>query len=353
MFAEKHRPEVGVRVVVDLVVGVALAARDEAVKRPLHVCEEPTLVLVDDNTGGGVRDEDGTEAAVGVVGEFAGHRVGHVHNVESVGCLDLDGHTPRHGREGNESRRRSAGRAWALAGLARPPSNRPVARPVTVRGSNALIRRGVVPDVMRTLAPTRGNLHATERQIHHAERGHDVLRRRLDGLIFELLDVLDRERAVRQRLGEHYGAAQATFDLAWALEGQVGLEGIVRARQAHPELSVTIRNVMGIDVPTVRSSATTSDLLGHGYGLVGSSAAVDETVDAYERLLGDIVAVATVEAELRVLVDEIGRVRRRVAALRRVVLPRLRDRRARIRRGLAERERDELSRLLWFKRRHD
>lgn len=211
----------------------------------------------------------------------------------------------------------------------------------------------VVPDAMRTVAPTRGHLHETERQIHHAERGHDVLRRRLEGLVLELMDVLDRERSARQRLDEHDGAARATLDLAWALEGQVGLEGVVRARQTHPDLSVTTRNVMGIAVPTVSSSATTSDLLGHGYGLVGSSAAVDETVDAYERLLGDIVAVATIEAELRVLVAEIGRVRRRVAALERVVLPRLRDRRAQIRRGLAERERDDLSRLLWFERRHD
>jgi len=206
---------------------------------------------------------------------------------------------------------------------------------------------------MRTVTPTRHNLYATVERIDIAERGANVLRRRLDGLIMTFMDVFDRYESARDRLDDAYETAASTFALVRAMEGEISLDGIVRSRHPHPVLTLSSRNVMGTDILQIEASSIGSDLSDRGYGLIGTSPVVDDLVEAYERLLERLVVVAEVTAALRRLLTDIETTKRRVNAIEKAVLPRLRADRTYIERHLEEREREERIRQKWIKNKRD
>ncbi|WP_276259085.1 V-type ATP synthase subunit D [Haloglomus litoreum] len=202
---------------------------------------------------------------------------------------------------------------------------------------------------MRPTTPTRQTLHRLEDRIEFAERGRDVLERKLEALVFEFGDVLDQYESTRSDLDKAYATAQSELDHVRAVEGDIELRGIARARKHHPTMTTASKNLMGVRVPLFEPRDITVDITEHGYGLVGTSPVVDEVVDAYEALLEQVVVAAEVATALRILLDEIGTTRHRVNALEKAVLPDLRAEASYIRRHLAERERDERVRQKWFK----
>lgn len=201
----------------------------------------------------------------------------------------------------------------------------------------------------RTRKPTRTNLYKLADQIELAERGHDILERKRDGLILEFMDVLDEYEAESDALVGAYAHAQDRESHVRAMEGDVALEGIARARRDHPELTVTQRNVMGVTISEFEAHRISTPVGEHGYGLLGTSPVVDEVVDAYEDLLERIVRVAELESTVKRLLAEIQQTMRRVNALEHAVLPDLRADHKRIQRHLAEKERESIILRKWVK----
>ena len=92
-----------------------------------------------------------------------------------------------------------------------------------------------------------------------------------------------------------------------------------------------------------------SKLEERGYGIVTTSARIDEAAEAYEALVEDIVVAAEIETTMRRLIEEIEKVKRRVNALEYRVIPELKSTEAFIRQRLEEMERDNFMRLKRFK----
>lgn len=203
----------------------------------------------------------------------------------------------------------------------------------------------------RAVKPTRNELRSIRDRLEFAERGHTLLEKKRDGLVMEFMDVFDEALTARDVLEDAFERAQHQESLVRASEGRVALDGIARARRDHPKLTVSRRNVMGVVIPQITATDISAPLDEHGYGLLGTSPAIDEVVDAYEALLEQVVVAAEIGTALRILLDEIRTTRYRVNALEKVVLPDLRDEAVYIRHHLAERERDERIRQKWSKNR--
>lgn len=189
--------------------------------------------------------------------------------------------------------------------------------------------------------PTRKNLMEIAERIELAEDGHDTLEQKLDGLMMEFRDVLDQSRDVREDLEEDYERAQRKIDLVRAMEGEIKVEGAAAALKEYPEINVTSKNVMGVVVPQIESSGIEKDLDQRGYGLLGTSARIDEAADTYEELLETLVLAAEVETAMRKLLDEIETTERRVNALESNLFPELREDKEYIEQKLEEQRREE------------
>lgn len=193
--------------------------------------------------------------------------------------------------------------------------------------------------------PTRKELMQIEDRIDLSERGHDTLEQKRDGLIMEFMDILDQAQDVRSDLNDSYERAQHTINMARAMDGDVAVRGSAAALKEHPEITAQSKNIMGVVVPQIESSKVKKSLAERGYGVVGTSARIDEAAEAYEELLEQIILAAEVETAMRKMLKEIETTKRRVNALEFKLLPDLRESQEFIEQKLEEQEREEIFRL--------
>jgi V/A-type H+-transporting ATPase subunit D len=197
----------------------------------------------------------------------------------------------------------------------------------------------------KDVKPTRKNLMMIEDRIELSERGHNTLEKKRDGLIMEFMDILDQAQDVRSDLDSDYERAQRNINMARAMEGDVAVRGAAAALKEHPEITTQSKNIMGVVVPQIESTKVRKTLDQRGYGLVGTSARIDEAADAYEELLETIILAAEVETAMKKMLDEIEKTKRRVNALEFKLLPELRDAQEYIEQKLEEQEREEIFRM--------
>ena len=193
--------------------------------------------------------------------------------------------------------------------------------------------------------PTRKNLMQIEERIELSERGHDTLEQKRDGLIMEFMDILDQAQDVRSDLEANYEDAQRSIDMARAMEGDVAVRGAAAALKEHPEITTQSSNIMGVVVPQIESSKVQKNLSERGYGVLGTSARIDEAAEDYEQLLETVILAAEVETAMKKMLDEIEKTKRRVNALEFKLLPELRENKEYIEQKLEEQEREEIFRM--------
>ena len=197
----------------------------------------------------------------------------------------------------------------------------------------------------KDVKPTRKNLMEIEDRIELSERGHDTLEQKRDGLIMEFMDILDQAQDVRSDMEADYKRAQQRIDMARAMEGDVAVRGAAAALKEHPEITTQSKNIMGVVVPQIESTKVRKSIDERGYGLLGSSARIDEAADDYEDLLETIILAAEVETAMKKMLEEIETTKRRVNALEFKLLPDLNENKEYIEQKLEEQEREEIFRL--------
>jgi V/A-type H+-transporting ATPase subunit D len=193
--------------------------------------------------------------------------------------------------------------------------------------------------------PTRKELMQIEDRIELSERGHDTLEQKRDGLIMEFMDILDEAQDVRSDLETQYDEAQRAINMARAMEGDVAVRGAAAALKEHPEITTESKSVMGVFIPQIDSTKVSKSLDERGYGVLGTTARIDEAASAYEDLLEQIILAAEVETAMKKMIDEIETTNRRVNALEFKLLPELRENQEYIEQKLEEQEREEIFRM--------
>jgi V/A-type H+/Na+-transporting ATPase subunit D len=195
------------------------------------------------------------------------------------------------------------------------------------------------------ITPTRSELIKLKQRIALSQRGHKLLKMKRDGLMYELFQILPKVRDIRANLVKDYRACLARVSMAQAVEGVVNIKSIAYTRQRPPTLKVGRKNIMGVLVPTVEADKVARPLSERGYGLVGTSPLIDETVDAYESLIDEIIRAAALETTLKRVLEEVEKTKRRVNALEFKVIPELVESRNFITMRLEEIERENIFRL--------
>jgi V/A-type H+-transporting ATPase subunit D len=204
---------------------------------------------------------------------------------------------------------------------------------------------------LRDIKPTRSELINIKRRIKLSERGYNILKMKRDGLILEFFKVLQQAKDSRGAMQERYTRAVEMIALANTVEGAIGVKSAAFSAADRPEIALKSKNIMGVVVPEIESSAVRKNLTERGYGVLGTSSVIDETAEAFEELLESIIEAAEIETTMKRLLDEIESTKRRVNALEFKVIPELSESRDFIKMRLDEMEREELFRLKKIKAR--
>ena len=193
--------------------------------------------------------------------------------------------------------------------------------------------------------PTRSELIALKKRIKLSERGYKLLKMKRDGLILEFFKVLAEAKDLKKELAEKYARAQEMIAIAETVEGTIGVKAAAMAASENPEIDLKSKNIMGVVVPKIESKSVKKSLNERGYGVIGTSAAIDEAAEAFEDLVECIILSAELETTMKRLLDEIEGTKRRVNALEFKVIPEQVEARNFIKMRLDEMEREELTRL--------
>ena len=102
---------------------------------------------------------------------------------------------------------------------------------------------------------------------------------------------------------------------------------------------------MGVSVPMIEFSPLVRRATERGYSIYDSSAALDDAARCFEEALEKILRLAEVEEAVRHLASEVEKTKRRVNALKYIMIPRLKATRKYIEMRLEEMERENFTRL--------
>lgn len=194
----------------------------------------------------------------------------------------------------------------------------------------------------QNVTPTRSELINVKRKIRLSQSGYNLLKRKRDGLMYEIFDILPRVKTLRNELVASYQQAQEAINTAAAVEGALAVRSVAHTVSRPPTVSLREHNIMGVRVPKIQSDQVQRDLTQRGYGIVGTDAIIDEAVTGYERLVEKIVQAAELETSIKRLLEEVEKTKRRVNALEFKVLPDLEQVRKFIAFRLEEMEREQL-----------
>jgi V/A-type H+-transporting ATPase subunit D len=167
---------------------------------------------------------------------------------------------------------------------------------------------------------TRSTLLETQRTLSFAKEGYDLLDRKREVLVTELVNMMDDAEAAESEMGERLASAQAKLARA---KVSMGVEEIRRAALSIvtlPEVKVTERSIMGAIVPIAELSPAQVRL---HYSFTGTTVALDEAVRAFTNLLASVVDAAEIEVTIWRLAQEVKKTQRRVNALSNIIIPEL------------------------------
>jgi V/A-type H+-transporting ATPase subunit D len=178
-------------------------------------------------------------------------------------------------------------------------------------------------EIIEGINPTRMELLKLKGKTKLAVKGHKLLKEKRDALIMEFFRILEEAKGARQKAQEDLAAAFKALTLAQATQGTIAVTGAAMATRSSGELEVQSTNIMGIKVPVIEMEETKRSLVARGYGLVDTSAKVDEAATLFEEALKSVVKLAEIEKSITLLGKDIESTKRRVNALENIVIPNL------------------------------
>ena len=200
------------------------------------------------------------------------------------------------------------------------------------------------------ITPTRSVLLDLKKKIKLSQSGYKIMKMKRDGLIIEFFEVLEKAKKMRKGVSSDYEAAMEKITIARAVEGEIAVKSAAYALKTEPEVKLGSKNIMGMMVPKVEATSIHTKMTDKGYGVIDTSADIEEAAMAFEKLLDTLVRAAEVETTMKKLLDEIEKTKRRVNALEFKIIPELKEAESFVRFRLEEMERENTTRLKHLKK---
>ena len=170
----------------------------------------------------------------------------------------------------------------------------------------------------KEIKATRSELLRIKKLIKLAKSGHSLLKKKRDGLILELFEVLKKAKTLRQELVEEYKKGLHAVTIARALEGDIKVRSIALSVQQRSDIQITKKNVMGVKVLKIESGGKKGEVTASRMAMPAS---ISDAADSYQKVVEKVMRAAEVETTVRKLLQEIEKTMRRVNALEYVVIP--------------------------------
>ncbi len=188
--------------------------------------------------------------------------------------------------------------------------------------------------------PTKGNLIAIRKSLDLALTGFELLDRKRNIIIREMMGLIDRAAAIQSQIDSGYEEAYRALQQANVAHGIC--ESIADAVPVERGLTLSSRSVMGVEIPLV---SLAEQPIVPVYGYMDSSALIDAAYVRFNKVKTLTAELAEVENSVYRLATAVNKTQKRANALKNIMIPRLTASVKFITDSLDEKDREEFSRL--------
>lgn len=194
--------------------------------------------------------------------------------------------------------------------------------------------------------PTKGNLIANKRSLELAKGGYELLDRKRNILIREMMALIDKAKEIQNKIDSTYSSAYLALQRANITLGIC--EELASTVPIDNSLKLSYRSVMGVEIPIV--SVNKNEKLSVPFGLYSSNSTIDEAYLKFEEVKRLTAELAEIENSVYRLADSIKKTQKRANALKNIVIPQFEEIVKFISDAIEEKEREDFSRLKVIKK---
>ncbi len=188
--------------------------------------------------------------------------------------------------------------------------------------------------------PTKGNLIATKKSLSLAQLGYDLLDRKRNILVREMMLMIDKATEIQSRIDKTYADAYDALQMANITLGFS--EEFIQSIPVEEEVQLDFRSVMGIEIPTVHLEDRPPEL---NYSFDSTNSILDEAYLKFHDVKMLTAELAEIESSVYLLANAIRKTQKRANALRNIMIPQFQNTVKFITEALEEKEREDFSRL--------
>ncbi len=188
--------------------------------------------------------------------------------------------------------------------------------------------------------PTKGNLINTKKSLALAKLGYDLLDRKRNILIREMMTLIEKAKSIRGSIEGTYIQAYSALQKANITLGVIS--NVAESVPVENGIHISYRSVMGVEIPEIKMDEQPLKI---NYGFSRTNSQLDIAFMCFDKVKKLTVVLAEVENSIYRLAVGIKKTQSRANALKNIIIPRYDDIVKFITDSLEEKEREEFSRL--------
>lgn len=198
------------------------------------------------------------------------------------------------------------------------------------------------------IVPTKANLIKAKNLLDFSEKGFELLDKKRNVLIREMMGLMDKAKDVQNRVSSTFEEAYKALQVVNVSMGVNNVEEIAISVPTTEKYEILLKSVMGVEIPFVKYGK--KDLEPY-YGFFRTNPALDIAVTKFKEVKYLIYELAEIENSVFKLAMEIKKTQKRANALEKIQIPKYQEQVKIIEEVLEEKEREDFFRLKRLKQR--
>lgn len=193
---------------------------------------------------------------------------------------------------------------------------------------------------MAQIFPTKANLMATQKSLSLAKLGYELMDRKRNILVREMMQLVDEAKEVESTINEAYKKAYASLQKANITLGRCS--DYARTVPLDETLKVDYKSVMGVEIPQITLGE--QDMKNY-YGFDTTNSYLDEAYFNFNEAKRLSVKLVETQTSIYRLADAIKKTQKRANALNNIMIPKFTQTVKFVSEALDEKEREDFTRL--------
>lgn len=195
--------------------------------------------------------------------------------------------------------------------------------------------------------PTKGNLMAAKSSLALAKQGYELMDKKRNILIRELMEMIDEARQIQSEINDTFSVAYHNLEKA---NIEMGISKVTEIAQAIPvddTVKIKVRSIMGTEIPLVTHEP---DIIKPNYSFLNTTESIDKARESFLKVKNLTIKLSMVENAAYRLAVNIKKTQKRANALKNITIPSTEIVIKNITEALEEKEREDFIRLKVIKR---